>query len=247
VIGISAVIDPDTDDVSYCCDMPAWRPGILGALRHRLKLPVVIDNDVNLAATAERMHGAATNARSFVLVWIGRGPGSAVMIGDQLLRGAAGKAGEIGWMPVPGAPVGDGILDRSRGGIGAAFQTLVGWRAVQELADTHNISFGTIKETMEAATANADGATFLDELAHRIALGVASICTVLDPELIVLGSDVGTAGGDELADRVQQAIPNMCLAKPQVKPSTIPDKPVLHGALHTALDRARQRLFTGQP
>jgi ROK family len=49
-----------------------------------------------------------------VLVWIGRGPGSAFMVGDQLLRGTAGAAGELGAMPVPGSDLGSGGFDRSR-------------------------------------------------------------------------------------------------------------------------------------
>ncbi|MFI6740536.1 winged helix-turn-helix transcriptional regulator [Nonomuraea sp. NPDC050451] len=60
------------------------------------------------------------------------------------------------------------------------------------------------------AAGSAAGVAFLDELARRIALGVASICAVLEPELVVLGSHVGAAGGDALAGRVQQAVANMC-------------------------------------
>ena len=92
------------------------------------------------------------------------------------------------------------------------------------------------------------GAAFLDELARRIALGVASICTVLlDPELVVLGSGVGSAGGDELAGRVQRAVAGMCLARPRVEASTILDRPVVSGALLVAVEQARERVFFGDP
>jgi hypothetical protein len=60
--------------------------------------------------------------------------GLAVMVGDQLLRRAVGATGELGWTPVPRAVVSDGGFDRSRHEVGAAFQSLVGWRAVQEPA-----------------------------------------------------------------------------------------------------------------
>ncbi|MGW6497400.1 ROK family transcriptional regulator [Nonomuraea angiospora] len=250
VIGLPGVIDPGTSLVHFCYDMPAWCGDVLEALHRRLRLPVTIDNDVNLAAMAERAVGAASDVRNFVLLWIGRGPGSAVMVGDQLLRGTVGAAGELGWMPVPGAAVSDGGFDRSRHEVGAAFQALVGWRAVQELAERHGIaaedaarSVASAAESVSRAAGSAAGVGFLDELARRIALGVASICAVLDPELVVLGSHVGSAGGDELAGRVQQAVARMCLARPRVEASAIPDRPVVRGALLVAVEQARERVF----
>ncbi|GAA3673447.1 ROK family transcriptional regulator [Nonomuraea antimicrobica] len=250
VIALPAVIDPVTSNIRFCYDMPAWCGNVIEVLRQRLRLPVTIDNDVNLAAIAERAAGVASDVRNFVLVWIGRGPGSAVMVGDQLLRGTAGAAGELGWMPVPGAAVSDGGFDRSRHEVGAAFQALVGWRAVQELAKRHQIAAEDAAQSVAAAAGNAAagsvaGAAFLDELARRIALGVASICTVLDPELVVLASDVGAAGGDELAGRVQRAVADMCLARPRVEASTVLDWPVLRGAVLVGIGQARERVFFG--
>ncbi|MFC4122107.1 ROK family transcriptional regulator [Nonomuraea zeae] len=249
VIGLPGVIDPVTSHIHFCYDMPAWCGDVIDGLRQRLRLPVTIDNDVNLAAMAERALGAASDVRNFVLVWIGRGPGSAVMVGDQLLRGTVGAAGELGWMPVPGAPVSDGGFDRDRHEVGAAFQALVGWRAVRELAEKHGIAAGSAARSVAAAAADAAaggaaGAAFLDELARRIALGVASICAVLDPELVVLGSHVGSAGGDELAGRVQRAVGRMCLARPRVVASTITDRPVVRGALRIGVEQARERVFS---
>lgn len=289
VIGLPGAIDPATGDIRFCYDLPAWCGNVVEALHRRTGLPVTIDNDVNLAATAERALGAASGAGSFVLLWIGRGPGSAVMVGDQLLRGTAGAAGELGWMPVPGAAVSDGGFDPGRHEVGAAFQALVGWRAVRELAGRHGIAAESAALSVAAAVGSvtaaegntrkaaaseggaagaaegvttaaetaggvttaagtaggAAGAAFLDELARRIALGVASICSVLDPELVVLGSDVGAAGGDELAGRVQRAVAGMCLARPRVEPSRISVRPVVRGALLVAVEQARRRVFFG--
>ncbi|MEV6987094.1 ROK family transcriptional regulator [Sphaerisporangium sp. NPDC051017] len=244
VIGISAVVDPRTGDVRFCYDMPAWRAGVAGALRHDLGIPVALDNDVNLAAVAERVRGAARDTRSFALVWIGRGPGSAIMLGDRLLRGAAGNAGEIGWMPVPGAPVAGGALDHDRCGVNAAFQSLVGRHAVLALAAAHGIAEGSVRDVVAAAAGSAEGGAFLDELAGRIALGVASICAVLDPELVVLGGDAGTAGGRDLARRVQRAVSAMYLAEPCVVASEVPRDPVLQGAVHMAMRQARELVFS---
>ncbi|MFB9831164.1 ROK family transcriptional regulator [Actinoallomurus acaciae] len=243
VIALPAVIEPDTSHVQFCYEMPAWDGDVVEVIRRKLGLPVRIDNDVNLAAMAERALGVAGDARSFVLVWVGRGPGSAVMVGDQLLRGAAGAAGELGAMPVPGSTVSNGAFDRSRYAATAAFQALVGSQAVRELAETHQIAGENAAQSVAAAVGSAAGAGFLDELARRIALGVASICTVLDPELVVLGSHVGSAGGGELAGRVQRAVAGMCLARPRVEASAIPDRPAVRGALLVAVEQARERVL----
>ncbi|WP_345457981.1 ROK family transcriptional regulator [Actinoallomurus oryzae] len=245
VIALPAVIEPDTSRVHFCYEMPAWGGDVIEAIRRRLGLAVRIDNDVNLAAMAERALGAASDVRNFVLVWIGRGPGSAVMVGDQLLRGTAGAAGELGAMPVPGSAVSNGGFDRSRYETAAAFQALVGSQAVQELAARHRIATENAAQSVATAVRSTTGAAFLDELARRIALGVASICTVLDPELVVLGSHVASAGGDELAGRVQRAVADMCLARPRVEASTVPDRPVVRGALLVAVEHARERVLFG--
>src|SRR5215467_9576409 len=75
VIGTPGVLDPRTGDLRLAVNLPAWHEGVLQALRAELGRPVTIENDVNLAAMAERAFGAGRGAESFVLVWIGVGLG----------------------------------------------------------------------------------------------------------------------------------------------------------------------------
>ena len=75
VIGSPGVVDPRTGDPSLAVNLPAWHEGALDALRAVWHKPVVIENDVNLAAMAERAVGAAAGADDFVLVWLGIGLG----------------------------------------------------------------------------------------------------------------------------------------------------------------------------
>jgi DNA-binding Lrp family transcriptional regulator len=105
VLGTPGLVDPTTGDIAYAFDLPQWQHGLLAALRADLKLPVTFENDVNLAAVAESSAGAARGVDDFALIWIDRGVGLAVVLGGRLHRGAAGAAGEIGYLPVPGAPV----------------------------------------------------------------------------------------------------------------------------------------------
>ena len=129
VIGSPGVVDPRTGDPQLAVNLPAWHEGALDALRGVLHKPVVIENDVNLAAMAERAVGAAAGADNFVLVWLGGGLGLATMLGGQLHRGTAGAAGEIGYLPVHGAPLHTDITLPDNGG----FQLLAGGAAVRAL------------------------------------------------------------------------------------------------------------------
>ena len=240
VIGSPGVLDPRTGDPRLAVNLPAWHEGVLDGLRDVLHRPVVIENDVNLAAMAERAAGAAAGLDDFALVWIGLGLGLATVIGGQVRRGSSGAAGEIGWMPVHGAPLPAG--DQHPGDAG--LQSLAGGKAVLALAASHGFEGRTSADAVSAAvSAGSSGAAFLDELAHRVALGVASVCVVLDPGLVVLGGAVGRAGGPELATRVAAEVPRICLARPRVVPTAVPDEPVLRGAMLAAVAQARAALL----
>jgi predicted NBD/HSP70 family sugar kinase len=95
----------------------------------------------------------------------------------------------------------------------------------------------------KAAEGGAKAEGFLDELAGRVALGVAAICVVLDPGLVVLGGGVGRAGGTELARRVAAEVGRICPATPQVVPTGLTSGPVLHGAILAAVDEVRRELL----
>src|SRR5580693_918577 len=237
VIGSPGVVDPQTGDPRLAVNLPAWHEGALAALRGVLHKPVVIENDVNLAAMAERAAGAAAGADDFVLVWLGGGLGLATILGGRLHRGTAGAAGEIGYLPVHGAELPTDIRHPLSGG----FQALAGGSAVHALAAEYGFTAATPAEAVEAAVAGSSA--FLDELAHRVAVGVASVCVVLDPGLVVLGGEVGQAGGTALATRVAADVAGICPARPRVVPTGVPDEPVLRGAMLAAVAQARAALL----
>ncbi len=94
-----------------------------------------------------------------------------------------------------------------------------------------------------AAEAGDEGEALLNELARRLALGLAAVCVVLDPALVVLSGDIGQAGGTDLAERVGSEVAAIAPVSPRVVVTAVPDDPVLHGALITAVDRAREDVF----
>jgi predicted NBD/HSP70 family sugar kinase len=242
VIGSPGVVDPRTGDPHLAVNLPAWHEGALDALRAAWHKPVVIENDVNLAAMAERAVGAAAGIDDFVLVWLGGGLGLATILGGKLHRGTAGAAGEIGYLPVYGAPLHTDIRHPASGG----FQSLAGGSAVRTLAAEHGFAAPTAAQAVQAALSDGPGgpgASFLDELAHRVAVGVASVCVVLDPGLVVLGGDVGRAGRDALAGRVAAGVAAISPARPRVVPTGVPGEPVLQGAMLAAVAQARAALL----
>lgn len=104
VIGTPGALDPQTGVLRYAPHLPGWHARALkDELAGVLGVPIVIENDVNLAAVAEQHGGAAQDFDDFVLVWADEGVGAAIVLGGQVLRGATGGAGEIGYMPLPGA------------------------------------------------------------------------------------------------------------------------------------------------
>jgi predicted NBD/HSP70 family sugar kinase len=252
VIGTPGVLDPGTGDPWLAVNLPAWHDGVLQALRSDLGRPVTIENDVNLAAMAEQAGGAATGSGDFVLVWIGVGLGLAAMLGGRLHRGASGAAGEIGYLPVPGVPLPQDVTHPATG----AFQSLVGAQALAPLAASYGFTgsgtgagVGAAVRAAVTAAGSGDGPeagrgqAFLTELACRVATGVAAVCVVLDPGLVVLGGEVGLAGGPELAGLVAAEVRRICPARPQVVPTGITGSPVLRGAILAAVDQARAEVL----
>ncbi|MEU3854139.1 ROK family protein [Streptomyces sp. NPDC029554] len=90
---------------------------------------------------------------------------------------------------------------------------------------------------------DAPAAAFLDALADRLAVGVASVVAILDPGCVVLGGEVGRAGGAELAARVRERLARMTPLPTEVRATTLGGGAVLRGALLTARDRAQDELF----
>ena len=257
VIGTPGVVDPRTGDIRFSFDLISWHEGVLEALRTDLERSVVLENDVNLAALAEHSEGMAAGASEFVLMWLSAagGVGMSTMIGGRIHRGRSGGAGEIGYLPVPGAPM-PGDLGLSGGyeslaedkgrALPHGFQALVKADQVVELAAEHGIVGNDVTEVVHAASeANTPKAdAFLDAFAERLARGVAAISVLLDPGLVVIGGDVAQAGGPKLAERVQEATARIAPNATEVGLGKIEGSPVVRGALLQALEHARDDVFS---
>lgn len=249
VIGIQGALNPMTRKLGYAAHMPAWRlPDLPAALQSGLGVPVAVENDVNLVAMAELAGGAARGVRNFVLLWAADGLGLAIVINGALYRGATGGAGEIGYMPVPGAT----IPHPSERPANYGFHALAGGPTLVKVLRAHGFRGATPDEAMRAAMraweapapATAQRAEqALEEVATRLATGLAAVVSVMDPEMVILAGDVLTAGHQPLRRKLEERLHGMTIPKPPLRLSELTGNPVLTGALGQATATIRDRLF----
>jgi predicted NBD/HSP70 family sugar kinase len=231
IVGLQGAVDPRTDDLAFVGLIPGWpRKAVRAQLEDGLGVSVRIDNDVNLAAVAERVEGAGRDADGFALLWMGDGLGLAVDLGGTLHRGASGGAGEIGYLPVQGGAVKD-------------LQDLIGGIAVKNLARAHGVRGRSYDAALDDLAAHAARPAVLSELATRVAVGVIPVLAVLDPPVVVLGGPTGAAGGQFLADLVRGHIRRTTRWSPHISVSTVADHPVLRGARSVVGADLRSRLL----
>ncbi|GFE18320.1 transcriptional regulator [Streptomyces glebosus] len=145
-VGAPGLVDPATGRLAGTDWTSSWHVGLVSALRARMGVAVLVENEVNLAAIAEQRDGAVRDRDTFVLLWLGHGTGAAVVLDGTLRRGASGGTGEIGFLPVPGT----GALP-SASGCDGGFHSLAGSAAICALAAEHGLS-------PEDAAGSADGA-----------------------------------------------------------------------------------------
>jgi predicted NBD/HSP70 family sugar kinase len=207
-VGLQAAVDHASDSLTFIEDMPGWpRHAVAAALGERLGVPVLLENDANLAAVAERATGAGRTASSFALLQLADGVGLALDLGGVVHTGAAGAAGEIGYLRADGVEIGDLV---SRG-------------AVEALATEFAV-------TDPAALASDH--PFHRELAARVGTALLPALAVADPALVVLHGPTGIACGVPLADATARWLRDRTRWVASVVPPQVVVAPVLEGARH---------------
>ncbi|MEU1881689.1 ROK family transcriptional regulator [Streptosporangium sp. NPDC020072] len=251
VIGVQGALDPGTGRIGYATsrDLPGWHiPRLVETLGEGLGVPVSVENNVNLVAQAEQAHGAARGHRDFVLLWADEGLGSALVLGGRLHRGATGGAGEVGYMPAPGAPT----ARESGRYANHGYQALTGGPAVLRILRSYGVPGATFRLAVSNAVLAAEGGgaragdarAGLREVASRLAVGLASITSVVDPELIVLTGGTFMAGGETLRGLVERELHTLTIPRPPLLLSAVEGNPVLTGALDLALAATREEVFS---
>ncbi|MBB6420719.1 ROK family transcriptional regulator [Streptomyces sp. AK010] len=249
VIGTPGAFDPTTGRLRYASHLPGWHsPTLLDELAAALPMPFEYENDVNLVALAEQRLGAARGHADFVLLWNQEGLGAALVLGGRLHRGWTGGAGEVGFLPVPGTPLVRQVTKANSGG----YQELAGSQAVPRLArelGIEDVPPGPYAESAAQLVARAAEAgdrahgELLRTYATRLATGLASLVSVLDPELVVLSGTALTSGGESLRALVQAELEELAASRPRLVMGDVREHPVLRGALESAIATTRDEVF----
>jgi glucokinase len=206
-IGAAGWIDAARSTVLFAPNL-AWRNEPLRDLiAAEVDVPVVVENDGNVAAWAEFTFGAARDADdSMVLVAVGTGIGSGIVLGGQLVRGAHGIAGEIGHVQaVPGGhPCGcgrRGCLEQYASGSALVRFAQQAAKDDPESAD-HLLSLtsGSVEAiegplvTRAARAGDQAALAAFDQVGAWLSTGLADLVQVLDPQVLVIGGGVVEAG-----------------------------------------------------
>ncbi|MCX4525904.1 MULTISPECIES: ROK family transcriptional regulator [unclassified Streptomyces] len=256
VIATPGAFDPQTGQLRYASHLPGWHsPTLLDELAAALPMPVEYENDVNLAAIAEQRLGAARGHEDFVLLWNEDGLGAALVLGGRLHRGWTGGAGEVGFLPVPGHPLVRQVTRANTGG----YQELAGVQVLPRLAAELGIEAAPehapgapqaplVDEAvalLRRAAAEPEGPhlRFLQSYATVLATGLASLVAVLDPEIVVLSGAAIAAGGDPLRTLLEAELAELAPARPRLVAGQVHERPVLRGALESALATTREEVF----
>ena len=213
----------------------------LEVIRDRFDLPVLIENNVNLAAVGEKWFGLARGISTMVFIAIGAGIGMGIIIDDELVRGAHGAAGEICYLPLVGDPFNP--RHRLHGGledeIGAA--GIVASFGEHRRPDDPELS--SVHEVFElAGHGNLAARSVVDHVASRLGTAIATVCAILDPQLVVLGGGIGAS--PLLLGPVRGSAAALVPITARIETSLLGERAALQGAIAVALHSARTTLLS---
>jgi glucokinase len=171
-------------------------------MEHKTGLSVKLTNDANAAALGEMMFGAAKGMKDFIILTLGTGLGSGIVVGGEVVYGHTGFAGELGHLTVvPGGRVCGcgrrGCLETyaSATGLVRTVLSLLGDRRDDSILRSMKASEITSRRIAEAAAAgDVIAAEAMDQTARMIAIGIANSVVFSSPEAIFLFGGLAQAG-----------------------------------------------------
>ncbi|MGH2980102.1 MAG: ROK family protein [Solirubrobacterales bacterium] len=206
-VGVPSVVEFTTGRVKSTVNIELADVPLRTVLQERLDLPVFVDNDANCAALAEAHEGARMVSRDLVMFTLGTGVGGGIVMGGRIYRGATGGAGEFGHTLIGldlehGAPAAEsfpqpGSLEslasgRALDALGAALAREQPQSALGREAAEHPVHGAAVVAAAQQGDEHA--CALIKLLGERLGVGIANAINVFDPELVVIGGGVATAG-----------------------------------------------------
>jgi len=239
-VAVPALVDTDDGVVAFAPNLHWTQVDVARTLHAKLNLPVLVDNDANLAALGEYAMGGQAGTADLVYLTGETGVGGGVMVDGRLLRGAAGFSGEIGHMPLN--PGGDLCGCGRRG----CWETMVGLAALLRMAATPDDPVCDPSLDLEQRLAmlstradDGDPRTLdaLNLVGEALGLGASILVNVFNPRVLVLGGYFASLGAylldPMLAELHARVIaPDAC----EVALSTLGFTAAARGGAHVALE-----------
>lgn len=246
-IGAPGAIDPDSGVVLEAVNLNWTDYKLARILSTRLRTPVFVDNDVNVAVLGEQRLGAAKGARDVLGVWAGTGIGGGLILNGELFYGGFKTAGEIGHTILfPGSPLGERTVENlcSRTNVVHRLAALI---KANHKSSLTRLADGEVEKvrskTLGRAYAEKDALTMevIDTAADLLGLSIANYVTVLSLPLVVLGGGLTEAIGMPFVQRVERSVrkyafPDRCKAV-KVVASKLRDNAGVFGAALIAKER----------
>ena len=216
-IGLPGHIDGKEGIVRYSSILGWENVPLKRILQERLKIPVLIENDVNTLTIAEKCFGVGKEIDNFICITIGRGIGSGIVLGSEFYRGYLGAAGEFGHIKVKK----DGPLCEcgSRGCLEAlSSEPAIVKRTTEAIISGDKSNLRNILEKRELDILDViNAAEEGDKLAIRIyheagmylGMGLANLVNLLNPQLIIISGE-GVKAGDLLFESMRKSFNENC-------------------------------------
>lgn len=219
-VAVPALVRGDNRTVAWAPNLGVEGPGLADRLDALVGAPVRVSNDANCAAYAESHHGAAVGADHALYLTGTVGIGAGIVDRGELVRGAAGFAGEVGHMPI-----GDSTARCGCGRLGC-WEASIGLHAVLAA-----VGMPELDTPLETAAAVAERAALdpavravLTRVGEDVGLGIAMLAGVLDPSVVVLGGYFVPLGELVLAPAratLDRRLASSVQARPELRLSTL--------------------------
>lgn len=179
-VSTAGMVDCENGKITYASPLIPDYTGteIKKTLEELYGIPCEVENDVNCAGLAEHFAGAARGSRISVCLTIGTGIGGAILIDGKVFHGFSGSGCEVGYMHLPGGEFQD---------LGAS-SILVKKVASYKNTDPEEINGKYVFE--QAKQGDEDCIRAIQEMCEVLGMGIANICYVVNPEVVVLGGGI---------------------------------------------------------
>jgi glucokinase len=231
--GAPGAVAWDTGVVTFAPNLGGWtHVPMREVLERELGVPVIVENDVNLAILGERWKGAAQGHHTCAYITVGTGIGAGIIVDGVLHRGHHFIAGEIAFMCM-----GPQFVDTRPH---RCLESLASLKALAEDARTQRDPANFVDDALRA---NGDQRLrkAVEDAAVLIGIAVANLSVVVDPSLVVLAGAL-MAEGLPVVPEVQRIVGQVVPAPPQIVLSALGKEAPLWGCLLMAADEARSRL-----